>query len=60
MSGDCKGAIGYEERGTNGFGYDPVFMVGDRTMAELTAEEKNKISHRGAALKLLYEYLSEK
>ena len=60
MSGGCIGHIGYEERGTNGFGYDPVFMVGDRTMAELTPEEKNKISHRAVALKGLYEYLSKK
>lgn len=60
MSGECKGSIGYEMRGTNGFGYDPVFMVGERTMAELTADEKNAISHRGAALKALYEYLSGK
>jgi XTP/dITP diphosphohydrolase len=35
-------------------------MVGDRTMAELTADEKNAISHRGAALKALYDYLSKK
>ncbi len=60
MSGDCKGAIGYEQRGTNGFGYDPVFMVGERTMAELTADEKNKISHRGAALRELYHFLKER
>jgi XTP/dITP diphosphohydrolase len=60
MSGDCNGTIGYEQRGTNGFGYDPVFMVGDRTMAELTADEKNKISHRGAALRELYKYLKER
>jgi XTP/dITP diphosphohydrolase len=60
MSGDCKGAIGYEQRCTNGFGYDPVFMVGDRTMAELTADEKNKISHRGAALRELYSFLKER
>lgn len=60
MSGECKGSIGREMRGTNGFGYDPIFMVGDRSMAELTADEKNAISHRGAALKALYEYLSKK
>ena len=60
MSGECKGSIGFEQRGTNGFGYDPVFMVGDRTMAELTADEKNKISHRGAALKELYSFLKER
>ena len=60
VSGECRGAIGYEKRGTNGFGYDPVFMVGDRTMAELSAEEKNRISHRGAALRELYRFLKER
>jgi XTP/dITP diphosphohydrolase len=60
MTGECRGTIGYEQRGTNGFGYDPVFMVGDRTMAELTADEKNSISHRGAALRELYKYLKER
>lgn len=54
------GKIGYEERGTNGFGYDPVFMCGDRTLAEMSAEEKNKISHRAVALNGLYKKLKEK
>ena len=60
FAGSCEGTIGDEKRGTNGFGYDPVFMVGDRTMAELSAEEKNEISHRGAALRELYRYLENK
>ena len=60
MTGECRGAIGYEQRGTNGFGYDPVFMVGDRTMAELAADEKNAISHRGAALTELFRFLKER
>lgn len=51
--GKCEGKIGYEKRGKNGFGYDPVFMVGDRSLAEMTAEEKDAISHRGNALKEL-------
>lgn len=55
--GECKGKIGYEERGTNGFGYDPVFMVGERTFAEISSEEKNKISHRANALSLLQDHL---
>ena len=58
--GRCEGSIGFEQRGTNGFGYDPVFMVGDRTMAELSADEKNAISHRGAALRELYRFLEER
>ena len=51
--GDCIGEIAAEPRGPGGFGYDPVFLVEGtgRTMAELTAEEKNRISHRGKALR---------
>ena len=60
VSGRCEGVIGHEERGTNGFGYDPVFVVNGRTMAELSADEKNKISHRGAALGELYNFLKER
>jgi XTP/dITP diphosphohydrolase len=49
--GTCEGRIGFEERGANGFGYDPVFEVSAGiTMAMLTDEEKNAISHRGNAL----------
>jgi XTP/dITP diphosphohydrolase len=51
--GSCEGEIGYEPRGVHGFGYDPVFVVegyGGRTMAELSPEIKNQISHRGRAL----------
>lgn len=54
-SGKCEGYIGYEKKGENGFGYDPLFMVGDRSLAEMTAEEKDAISHRGNALKVLQE-----
>lgn len=60
VSGRCCGKIGYAERGENGFGYDPIFMYGDKTLAEMTAEEKNKISHRGAAMKELYAELKKK
>lgn len=49
--GRCHGMIGYHPLGINGFGYDPLFMVGDRSLAELPGEEKDKISHRGAALR---------
>lgn len=51
VEGRVNGDIGFEKRGENGFGYDPVFMHGDRTLAEMTADEKNSISHRGEALK---------
>ena len=49
--GRCEGAITRTPRGTGGFGYDPLFVVegGDKTMAELAAEEKNRISHRALA-----------
>lgn len=56
-----EGRIGYEERGSNGFGYDPIFYVPqfDKTTAELTEEEKNQVSHRGKALQLMKEELSK-
>ena len=60
FEGKCEGSIGYAQKGTNGFGYDPVFMVGSRTMAELSADEKNAISHRGAALSELFRFLDER
>lgn len=59
VSGRCMGKIGFEERGTNGFGYDPIFMYGDKTLAEMTAEEKNAVSHRGKALENLYTTLKK-
>lgn len=59
VNGACLGKIGYEEKGENGFGYDPVFVCGEKTMAEMTAEEKNAVSHRGAALTALYKMLAK-
>ena len=62
--GTIEGIIGYEERGENGFGYDPIFYVPKlgKTTAELTDDEKNAISHRGSALEkmkvLLREYIN--
>ena len=56
-TGKCEGYIGYEKKGSNGFGYDPLFMVGDRSLAQMSAEEKDAISHRGNALKELQKIL---
>ena len=49
--GICEGKIGYEAKGSNGFGYDPIFYVREKSMAEISDDEKDEISHRGIALK---------
>ena len=49
--GTFEGEIAYAPAGENGFGYDPIFLVGDRTSAEMTSAEKDAVSHRGNALK---------
>ena len=60
VSASCAGKIGYEARGENGFGYDPIFLYNGTTLAEMTSEQKNAISHRGAALRLLFEVFRER
>ncbi|MBI5193171.1 MAG: non-canonical purine NTP pyrophosphatase [Nitrospirae bacterium] len=59
MEGECRGVIFEVERGTSGFGYDPVFIIPEygKTFAELGAEIKNKISHRAVALNKLKTHL---
>lgn len=59
--GVIEGRIGYEERGENGFGYDPIFYVPEFgcTTAELPEEQKNAVSHRGKALEKMREILKE-
>ena len=59
--GECPGTIAYAPMGEGGFGYDPVFFVPElkKTFAQLTAEEKNAISHRGRALEAFKEKLEE-
>lgn len=59
--GDCFGTIAFAPMGEGGFGYDPLFFRPElrRTLAQLTAEEKNKISHRGAALRAFAAELKE-
>ena len=61
VRGVMEGRIGYEERGTNGFGYDPIFYVPEKgcMSAELSPEEKNAISHRGKALRAMRAKLGE-
>ena len=59
LEGRCNGKIGYEKRGNDGFGYDPVFLVGDRSFAQFTANEKDAVSHRGNALRKLCKALPD-
>ena len=58
-TGRCPGWIGWERIGDGGFGYDPIFMVGDVSYSEMSAEEKDAISHRGQALRLLGEEIAK-
>ena len=58
-AGTCEGRIGYELSGDHGFGYDPLFYVGNRSFGQYKDEEKDAISHRGKALRLFCEKLKE-
>ena len=55
----CEGKIGYEFIGDGGFGYDPIFYFGDKTFAQISGEDKDKVSHRGKALRKLQAALRE-
>lgn len=59
VRGTIEGRIGYEIAGENGFGYDPIFYVPEYgcTTAEMSGDQKNQISHRGKALRMIREYL---
>lgn len=57
--GTCEGWIGWERIGDGGFGYDPVFMVGETSYSQMSPEAKDAISHRGSALRQLKEKISE-
>jgi XTP/dITP diphosphohydrolase len=61
-SGECHGFITLEPRGEEGFGYDPIFYLPElgKTMAELTLEEKNRVSHRGRAARQAIQLLRSK
>jgi len=60
VEGALEGSIATEPRGTGGFGYDPVFVVDGRTLAEIPPAEKNAISHRGRALQALAQTFQER
>lgn len=59
--GICRGEIIPQERGQQGFGYDPIFLLPalGRTMAELSPQEKNRLSHRGQALRATFPWITE-
>ena len=59
VQGDCFGHIAFEESGTQGFGYDPLFISEKGCFGHLSAEEKDEISHRGKALRLFKEELTK-
>lgn len=62
VRGNCEGYIGFKPEGSNGFGYDPLFFMPEygMTTAQMKSEEKNKISHRGKALKLMVDELKKR
>ena len=58
--GPARGTIGWEPKGEDGFGYDPVFVRDGKTYSQMTGAEKDAVSHRGAALRLLYDQLNRR
>lgn len=58
FEGCCEGKIAREELGNNNFGYDPIFLYGDKTFAQMTREEKSEVSHRGLAMKKFMEFIN--
>lgn len=59
VRGECHGAIGFERDGNGGFGYDPLFVINGKSFGNYTPEEKDKISHRGIALRKLKNELEK-
>jgi XTP/dITP diphosphohydrolase len=59
FEGTCEGSIGFDKRGSGGFGFDPVFRIGgdSRHLAELSAGEKHRVSHRGKAAQQVIAFL---
>ena len=60
VQGECRGQISDSPAGTDGFGYDPIFLFGTRTFAQMNGEEKDAHSHRGAALRKFAHALEAK
>lgn len=60
FAGEVHGRIGFEQRGEKGFGYDPIFYIGDESLGEMETEEKNRISHRGASMNALKQWLDRR
>lgn len=60
FTGIVRGQIGYEARGTLGFGYDPIFYVGEKSLGEMEITEKNRISHRAASMRALKKWLDSR
>jgi len=60
FSGEVHGQIGFEPRGKKGFGYDPIFYVGEVSMGEMDLVEKNKISHRAGSMRALKKWLDSR
>ncbi len=60
FQGIVHGQIGYEARGTLGFGYDPIFYVGEKSLGETGIAEKNLISHRAGSMRALKEWLDSR
>ncbi|OPX61717.1 MAG: Non-canonical purine NTP pyrophosphatase [Methanoregula sp. PtaU1.Bin006] len=56
FTGTLEGKISFGPRGENGFGYDPIFEIGTMTLAEISLDEKSRISHRGRALSLFHDW----
>ena len=60
FSGEVHGQIGFEPRGQKGFGYDPIFYVGETSLGEMEIEEKNQISHRAGSMLSLKKWLNSR
>jgi len=60
FTGEMHGEIGFQARGSLGFGYDPIFYIGNKSLGEMEVEEKNKISHRGQSMRALQQWIDDR